>query len=111
VLRVLRSRELNDLINRRSNKRLNATAHSVALINLVRGGALSAALEPLQTKERKSGRASRISGSRELSGQISRRSNKRMHATALQHASHVRRAGRRVMRSVMLLLQVSLENA
>jgi hypothetical protein len=31
-------------INRRSNKRLNATAHSVALINLVQGGALSAAL-------------------------------------------------------------------
>jgi hypothetical protein len=42
---VLRSRELNGEIDGRSNKRLNATAHSVALISLARGGALSAALD------------------------------------------------------------------
>jgi hypothetical protein len=33
-----------------------------------------------------------------------RRSNKRMHATALQRASHVRCAGRRVMRGVRRLV-------
>jgi hypothetical protein len=44
ALRMSGSRGLNVYLNRRSNKRLNATAHSAAFINLVRGGALSAAL-------------------------------------------------------------------
>jgi hypothetical protein len=34
---------VDDGLNGRPNKRLNATAHSVAFINVVRGGALSAA--------------------------------------------------------------------
>jgi len=51
----LRWHELNGWINRRSNKRMHATAQRKALINLARGGAWCAALEPPESEAAKLG--------------------------------------------------------
>jgi hypothetical protein len=48
---ALRAGGLNVSVNRRSNKRLNATAHTLPLINLGWGGTLPAALDALDVEE------------------------------------------------------------
>ena len=84
---VLRSRELNGCINRRSNKRLNATALSAAFINVVWGGALSAALDTLQIRRDRMKMSSTHRGeTRTLNSYINGRSNNGLHASALTNS-------------------------